>query len=284
MSGIDRILVASDLSAESLLAVARATMLATAHRAHLGVLRVVDPDVDDVDLEGAGVELREALARTPAAVGADLAVVSGTPFVEIIRHARATDVDVVVVGYSGQDAGPRSGLGTTVERVIRKGDRPVLSVRRGPRGPYRRLVVGIDYSEHSAQALAFGSVLAPEAAVQVIHAYPLLGVRKLEGAGASHDEVAAYLRTVEVREAERLEAYVRERDVRGVSHHVIPGPAQTSLPALARERRADLLVVGSRGAAGLRHVLLGSVAEHSLRDATSDVLVVRHGAATFELP
>jgi nucleotide-binding universal stress UspA family protein len=284
MTRIDRILAATDLSVGSLQAVHRAAMLAGELGAGLSVLRVVDPDVEDLDLDRARFELLEAVSGVDPSAGFDLDVVTGAPFVEIIRKARSIEADLVVVGFRGRDGGARSGLGTTAERVIRKGDRPVLSVRRRPISTYRRVVVGVDYSEPAGAALDVASALAPRAAVQLIHAYPLLGIRKLEGAGASQEEVAAFVRTIEAREADRLEAYVRERGMHGVSHHVIPGPAQTGLPALARERRADLLVVGSQGSAALRHVLLGSVAEHALRDAGCDVLVVRRGAVAFELP
>jgi nucleotide-binding universal stress UspA family protein len=51
-----------------------------------------------------------------------------------------------------------------------------------------------------------------------------------------------------------------------------------------RERDADLAVLGSHGRSGLRYVLLGSVAEHVLRESPCDVLVVHPKIAGFELP
>lgn len=57
-----------------------------------------------------------------------------------------------------------------------------------------------------------------------------------------------------------------------------------AIPAAAKARRADLVAVGTSGLSGLRYVLLGSVAEHVLREAGSDVLAVHPGALAFELP
>jgi nucleotide-binding universal stress UspA family protein len=45
--------------------------------------------------------------------------------------------------------------------------------------------------------------------------------------------------------------------------------------ALAEEERADLIVMGTHGRAGLNHLLLGSVAERVVRLATCPVLTVR---------
>jgi nucleotide-binding universal stress UspA family protein len=48
---------------------------------------------------------------------------------------------------------------------------------------------------------------------------------------------------------------------------------------LARELGADLIVMGTRGATGLKHILLGSVAERTLRTAPCPVLTVKESDA-----
>jgi nucleotide-binding universal stress UspA family protein len=44
---------------------------------------------------------------------------------------------------------------------------------------------------------------------------------------------------------------------------------------LAKEIGADLIVMGTRGATGLKHIFLGSVAERTLRIAPCPVLTVK---------
>jgi nucleotide-binding universal stress UspA family protein len=87
-------------------------------------------------------------------------------------------------------------------------------------------------------------------------------------------------------ERERTEAWLAEHDLHADSLTVLPGRPGTDLTTLAERGEFELVTVGSHGISGLRYFLLGSVAQHVLRDTTCDVLVVRRGSSTgkFELP
>ena len=56
-------------------------------------------------------------------------VVRGVPFVEIIRTAREKNVDVIVIGTHGRTGIDHMLFGSTAEKVVRKADCPVLTVR-----------------------------------------------------------------------------------------------------------------------------------------------------------
>jgi nucleotide-binding universal stress UspA family protein len=55
--------------------------------------------------------------------------------------------------------------------------------------------------------------------------------------------------------------------------------AATAIVEFARDRGADLIVIGTHGRTGLRRLLIGSVAELVVRNASCSVLVVRGKAA-----
>ena len=61
--------------------------------------------------------------------------------------------------------------------------------------------------------------------------------------------------------------------------HVRSGDPAAEILDAARDRRANLIVTGSRGLAGLESLLLGSVARNVLVHARCSVLIVRTGAA-----
>ncbi len=52
----------------------------------------------------------------------------------------------------------------------------------------------------------------------------------------------------------------------------------------AREKKIDLIVLGTHGRSGLKHVLLGSVAERVVRKAPCPVLTIRHPEHEFVMP
>ena len=55
----------------------------------------------------------------------------GSPFAEIVKTARAENVDLIVIGTHGRGAIAHMLLGSVAERVVRKASCPVLTVREG---------------------------------------------------------------------------------------------------------------------------------------------------------
>ncbi len=68
----------------------------------------------------------------------------------------------------------------------------------------------------------------------------------------------------------------RLRDAgRVIDTEVRNGDAAGEIVAVAEQRGADLIVLGSRGRTGLRRLLLGSVARNVVSGSTASVLIVR---------
>jgi len=74
-------------------------------------------------------EMQQALGPAPRA---SLVVVAGSPFQQIIRHARTHNVDLIVMGTEGKTGLNHAIMGSTAEQVVRRAPCPVLSLRAVP--------------------------------------------------------------------------------------------------------------------------------------------------------
>ena len=136
------------------------------------------------------------------------------------------------------------------------------------------ILVPVDFSEcgQTAVRYALGMASQFEAVVTLIHVveqiiypgdwmYPPLAM----------SDFAAEKREVVLR---KMESLVHEPRA-NVKYVVRVGRAWQEVTELAKEMSADLLVIATHGYTGLKHVLLGSVAEKIIRHAPCPVLTVR---------
>lgn len=150
MIKLKKILYPTDFSESSLEALKYAVSFARDYKAKLVVMHVVNEKIFSEGLNLPRVSAPDALAQElaaeaerqlkvliPAAERAgldwDTAILRGMPFLEIIRYARANDVDLIVIGTHGRSGVEHIIFGSTAEKVVRKSPCPVLSVRPAQR-------------------------------------------------------------------------------------------------------------------------------------------------------
>ena len=142
--------------------------------------------------------------------------------------------------------------------------------------PVRVILVPIDFSAHSDGALdrAVDFAKAFGAKIHLLHSYavPVQGVLPYDF--AVPDGVWDGIREAAESKLEELRQTVVSEglEATGEVSPVIPSEA---ILAVAREIDADLIVMGTHGHTGLKHALLGSVAERTVRLAPCSVLTVK---------
>lgn len=141
---------------------------------------------------------------------------------------------------------------------------------------FQRILVPIDFSEHSERALEMARDLAKafDAKLLLLHCYQVS-----PGAVSPYGIVLPENFDREVREAaaRRLDEWRDKASADGVDAEARLSSTFPSMGIVdaAVEEKADLVVMGTRGLSGLKHVLLGSVAERTLRTAPCPVLTVK---------
>jgi universal stress protein E len=281
LPALSRILVATDLSARSDRAVERAVMLAKQTHTALTILHVVDADlpnkIADRLHDDARSLIADHLATLPSAdaVSPEIRVVFGKDHKDIVEIANKSAADLIVLGIHRNESGELFG-GTTAERVIRTGTRPVLMVKVRAQAFYRRVIVGVDFSDCSRRAIEFAARLIPDGEFHLVHAFDvpfkafLTSDDTQREFSKSHQEQMdqfvgeefSALRTALSATPARLCQVVRQGEVRQV--------VQEQIDRL----RPDLLVLGTHGRSGIAHAVYGSVAEDFLSHPPCDVLAV----------
>jgi len=141
----------------------------------------------------------------------------------------------------------------------------------------RKILCPIDFSKHADLVVEWAIHLAQEhdSEVLLLHAYHLpVEFQQLEGAYLPAD----FWDSVK-QEAERsLAIYAERARTASVSVREIvrEGYPASVIQEEAREENADMIVMGSRGLSGLKHLLLGSIAERVVQKAHCPVLTLNH--------
>ena len=150
---------------------------------------------------------------------------------------------------------------------------------------FSRILVPVDFSAQSDAALEDAIDLARRLDGKIV----LLHVLSVPAFAFPDASIPMPAQTVvEIQNASRTQLLQLEERVRkagvGVSTRLLEGAPFVEIVRAARSEQADLIVMGTHGRSGLRHALLGSVAEKVVRKAPCPVLVVRPPGHEFEHP
>ena len=132
----------------------------------------------------------------------------------------------------------------------------------------KQILCPIDFSVSAAKATVYAEQLAREADAELFlfHAFDPPTTWTLSGQEHPRDP----------RLQQQLDAVLAEsphaHKIHRLQHAGVPGEA---ICWMAQERRCDLIVMGTHGRSGLKHILFGSVAEYVLRHARCPVLTIR---------
>ena len=144
----------------------------------------------------------------------------------------------------------------------------------------QRILIPVDFSESTNLLLDWGTYLTREhtAALTLLHAYHLpVEFQQIEGAYLPPDFWASVRTDAEgslMRLAEPLRASGLE-----VESALCEGYAGSVIVEESARREVDLIVIGTHGLSGLKHLLLGSIAERVVQKAPCAVLSVKTEAA-----
>jgi nucleotide-binding universal stress UspA family protein len=317
---VQHILCPTDYSECSREAMKRAVDLAARFEARLTVLHVLEvapPSLPPAPLGGAAglagisedivcawrADQAAQLARFVAphlAAGVPIEcttaeAMGGDRWRQIKATADALPADLIVMGTHGRTGLDRVLVGSVTEKMARAAPCPVLAVGAGPGGGggetrFRRILCATDLEQPASPTVDVALALAEEeedlAQVTLLHVVEELGPDGGPDVYRPLPDLVALRRTLTRQAEERLDRMAAAaRTFCDITVRVETGRAWRQILRVAREVRADVVVVGAHTGGGLERLLLGSNANQVIRHAPCPVLVVRDSyAAADALP
>ncbi|NSX55634.1 universal stress protein [Parasulfitobacter algicola] len=277
---IKHIMATTDLSARSDRAVRRAIKLAQTQQAKLTVLCVLDNAMPDDMLDPLVGKARTTLERLIAGavqdtpLDHDIIIQQGDPTTEILQTTVNTNADLLVMGIHRPRPFFDSLRETTVQRIVRQTDCPVLMVKDAADHDYEKIVSAVDFSPASTAAIQLAHTLSPQAIIETLHVVHV----PYQGRLATGDQSAEALAAAFINEARQNEKTWRGREslpdtMKPVE--IVQGSVYPALCNMVLHSDAHLICVGAHGRMGTLRAVLGSVANDLMRDAPCDILIAR---------
>ena len=207
---------------------------------------------------------------------------AGDPAAVIITRAQALSAEMIVLGTHASGGIEPFVLGSVADSVLRQASCDVLTVpvdvtRAMGRIPMSTIVCGVDFSDESLRALDATIDIArrADARVVLVHAIEWLAEEQpLDTVEFNVSDLRARL----VCDAQKKINGLLDDNVslgRSVRTRVLTGRAYREVLRVARDEKADLIVVGHHGRGRAALPLIGSTAEQLVRGAHCPVLTVR---------
>ena len=283
----DSILLPVDGSEHASRIVVHAAELAQRIGASIDLLFVADTTRDSVTvvsgtvidaLEREGEEVVSEVAKTLGSLGVEhqTDVVQGNPAPAIVDYAEDAGYDLIVLPTHGRTGISRYLLGSVTEKVVRLSDIPVLTAKMQSESrlnfPYEEILLPIDGSPAATAAADHGLALAAtlDASVTVLSVVDDTSLGPDLRSVLSEAELARPAREA----VEAVAATAENYDLAAVDTHVEQGSPAEVISERIETDAVDAVVIGSSGRRGVDRILLGSVAEKTVRSATVPVITV----------
>jgi nucleotide-binding universal stress UspA family protein len=276
-------------------ALQRAARLARSNEAQLTIASVSEelpPPLADIKkslLRLQEEDIQSLLEQLPAE-GLDVETrhLIGTPFIEIIKEVLRAGHDLIIKPAEGR--GGVSGLlfGSTDLHLMRKCPCPVWIIKPAKRKNYARILAAVDpdpgekaNAELNTLILDLATSLARRegSKLYIIHAWSMPYESALRG-GRTYlpqfevDRMVRETRSAHEKWLGELLAHYEAQDPT-VKVHLRKGEPADVIPAVAQNKRVELIVMGTVARTGIPGLFIGNTAEKTLTQVDCSVLAVK---------
>jgi nucleotide-binding universal stress UspA family protein len=140
----------------------------------------------------------------------------------------------------------------------------------------KKIIVPVDFSEHSEYALEAASILAKknDAEILALHMLEISNAIINRADNMNQMESLFFIKLAE----QKFEEFLNKEYLKGIKITPIIKHFKvfSEVNEVAKEIDADLIVMGSQGSSGIKEVLVGSNTEKVVRHSEIPVLIIKH--------
>lgn len=314
MKRFKEILCVVDTGQDSRSLVDRAVTLAGNNQAGLTVINVIDDITVDIQMPEGGLmfedmrielvssrakQLEELVSTHKENIDIQLKVLSGVPFLEIIREVIRNKYDLVIKNTEKHNW-LHHLFGSNDMHLLRMNPCPVWLIKHGSHNSFRCIVAAIDVEDawppdkliirqelnRQILELAISLALSEFAELHIVHAWETFGEEIMRRAMIykPKEEINAYVEKVRQQREQDVNDLVKvvignqdngAMDYLKPQTHLVKGRAREIIPELSKQVDADLLVMGTVARTGIPGFIIGNTAETILNEIDCSVLAIK---------
>lgn len=306
MKRFKNILLICNFDTKQHIAVERAVSLAQQNEARLTVFSVVKDIPADMGIAIVSATAQEFFRQVindrqeqlnallvdinQQGVKAEAMVVTGSPFIEIIRQVLRDEHDLVILAAEGKGGIKERLFGSTSMHLMRKCPCPVWVVKPENRTRYKKIMAAVDVTSDFPDVkrnslnplilqLAASMTRMDSSVLHVVQVWSVFGEGYINVRGNLSDKSIKNLRKLNKQHfASRLDQLLAGIDLKDIicRRHL---PRNENVPKaivkLAKSEAIDLLVMGTVCRTGIAGFIIGNTAEKVLSEVNCSVLTVK---------
>jgi nucleotide-binding universal stress UspA family protein len=207
-------------------------------------------------------------------------VIEGEVLQELLKSAKANSIDLIITGKNREQE-----ISSLPEKIARKAPCSVLIIPENTEAIITKVLVPLDFSEHSQRAMdvavAFASTALRKPPIHCLNVYRVpTGYSKT---GKTLEEFAEIMKN---NAEQSFEKFVQEIDLKGFPAYPIYQLGQNIPQAITdtvNREKVDLLVCGVHGKRTTAALLLGSTTERLVRTTQVPMIIVKQKGSGMNL-
>jgi nucleotide-binding universal stress UspA family protein len=220
--------------------------------------------------------------NTPKGCDVRISVVAGNKTDEVLKMAKIKSIDLMILGRKKEIR----GTGLNSKKIAKSAPSSVIFVPENPKVKINKLMVAVDFSNHSLMAFEIGMDIQRKTGAILLSNNVYKVPNGFSKSGKSYEEFAEIMLENTKRDCEK---FFKQVDLSGIGHdHTFaldddPHPAD-KIYRTGSENDVDMIVLGSKGRTGAASFLIGSVAEKLVMESGDiPLFIVKEGMENISL-